>query len=411
MTAHQARENHTDAVPLVALDSPVSVTLEDVPLVALDTHDTLTLDAGARRVLEALATARRGGERDAWLQVVGACQSLMNAATAVQDDAITEVARREGAWCEDGTLGESVHARGRVTLDAADLVAPAIGASHDQAQRRVEQAVRLAADRVPVPADHRDLPEVSGLHDLHAAMADGTLDGYRAGVVAHELELAPADVAQAVLAALRGHLADDGPTLRRRCRRLLTRISPDLLRQRAERARAETGLRRWVSEPGVDTWVGTFPSEDAAVAWAAIDGRAHDLVASGACSSVEQARGKALTDLVTGSATVDIRVVLTVPADAMPAPLTPTADTMPAPATSTSEAAPTSVTPIAGSSAAPVHDVRWSPADTPDASHDMTQAGRVLPAVSADVAASDSPEDLVQVQGARPSEPLLVRRA
>ncbi len=95
---------------------------------------------------------------------------------------------------------------------------------------------------------------------------------------------------------------------------LLSRISPDLVRERAKKARASTGLRRWVAEPGVDEWHGTFPSEDAATAWAAIDRLAHDLVTAGTCTTIEQARGKALTDLVTGNATIDIQIVLTVPA-------------------------------------------------------------------------------------------------
>ena len=122
-------------------------------------------------------------------------------------------------------------------------------------------------------------------------------------------------MADAIVAALVDHLGDDAATLRRRTRVLLARISPDLVRERAKRARAATGLRRWVAEPGVDEWHGTFPSEDAAAAWAAIDRLAHDLVAAGTCSNIEQARGKALTDLVTGNATVDVQVVLTVPAD------------------------------------------------------------------------------------------------
>ncbi len=151
----------------------------------------------------------------------------------MQDTAIAEVARRESVWCEDGTLGEMVHVPGRVALDAADVVAPVIGATHPQAQRRVEQAVRLAAGRVPVPAEHRDLPEPSGLGGLHEAMASGQLDGYRAGVVAFELEVAPADVADAVVAALFGHLGEDSSSLRRRTRVLLSRISPDLVRERA----------------------------------------------------------------------------------------------------------------------------------------------------------------------------------
>ena len=91
------------------------------------------------------------------------------------------------------------------------------------------------------------------------------LDTYRAAVIAAELAEAPPQVAATVVAALEGHFgSEDAAHLRRRCRRVLTRISPDLLVQRARRAREECGLRRWADEPGVDKWVGTFPSEEAA---------------------------------------------------------------------------------------------------------------------------------------------------
>ena len=302
VTSHQRSERSSDTA--VTPSGPPPTRLDDAVL------------AGARKVATALAEPNGERSRDEWLEVVGDCQSLINTLTAVQDSAIAEAARRESTWCEDGTLGETVHAPGRVTLDAADVVAPVIGASHPQAQRRVEQAVRLASGRVPVEADDRDVPESSGLGGLHEAMAAGHLDAYRAGVIAFELEVAPADVADAVVTALSGHLGDEASRLRRRTRVLLSRISSDLVRERAKRARASTGLRRWVAEPGVDEWHGTFPSEDAAAAWAAIDRLAHDLVADGTCSNIEQARGKALTDLVTGNATIDVQVVLTVPADA-----------------------------------------------------------------------------------------------
>ena len=94
----------------------------------------------------------------------------------------------------------------------------------------------------------------------------------------------------------------------------MARISPDLLRQRALRARAACGLRRWVAEPGVDRWEGTFPSEDAATAWAAIDALAHQYVKDGVCTHIEAARGKALTDLVAGQASIDTVLTITVPA-------------------------------------------------------------------------------------------------
>ena len=126
---------------------------------------------------------------------------------------------------------------------------------------------------------------------------------------------APPEVAEAVVGALASHWArDTGPQLRGRCRTVLSRISPDLLRQRAAKAREQCSLRRYADEPGVDKWEGTFPSEDAARAWAAIDARAHELVADGSVGRIDRARAQALIDLVTGSATITTVVTLTVPA-------------------------------------------------------------------------------------------------
>ena len=186
----------------------------------------------------------------------------------------------------------------------------------------------------------------TGFGGLHAAMAAGRLDPYRADVVAAELEEAPAEVVATVVAALEPYLdTETGPQLRRRCRRLLARVSPDLLRQRARRARAGSRLERWASEPWVDTWHGTFPSEEAALAWAAVDALAQRYVADGTCATVDRARARALTDLVTGNADVSAEIVLTVP-------------------------------------------------------HPDAEPG-TLP---------EHPDDLVEVPGLRPSEPLLVRR-
>src|SRR5690348_293222 len=126
---------------------------------------------GARQVAAALTHGGRPVARDEWIALAGDCQSLVNTLTAVQHVALAEAARRESDWCEDGTLGETVHAPGRVVLDAADLAAPVLGASHAQAQRRVELAVRLAVAREPVPADSRAIPDPNGLSAVHTAMA------------------------------------------------------------------------------------------------------------------------------------------------------------------------------------------------------------------------------------------------
>ena len=201
-----------------------------------------------------------------------------------------------------------------MALDAPAILSGVLSVSALHAERRVEAAVLLAADG-PEGSDTD-----SGLGGLHAAMGQGRLDSYRAGVLAEELAAAPPQVRETVVTLLQGHFeVEDGAHLRRRCRRALARISPELLLERATRARAQCGLRRWVAEPGVDRWEGTFPSEDAATAWAAIDALAHRYVKDGVCTHIEAARGKALTDLVAGQATIEAALTLTVPADAVAA--------------------------------------------------------------------------------------------
>jgi hypothetical protein len=253
------------------------------------------------------------GSRAEWAEVVRSSQRIVDAATAVQHAAIAQLAAIEPEELEDGTEVESHRAPGHISLDAPAVLAGALNVSAVHAQRRVDLAVWLAADG-PVGTDTH-----TGLGGLHEAMRSGLLDGYRAMVVAEELDGAPAEVRATVVSAIAPHFAvEDAVRLRRRCRRTLARISPDLLRQRAQRARSASGLRRWAEEPGVDRWEGTFPSEEAATAWAAIDALAQDYVSRGECATIERARAKALTDLVTGHSTVRTVVTLTVPADAGP---------------------------------------------------------------------------------------------
>ena len=157
---------------------------------------------------------------------------------------------------------------------------------------------------------------------LHARDASGGLDAYRAGVVAEELEHAPAQVAAAVVAALVGHfVTEDGSAAAAAVPRPCCPGSARTWCASApQRARDACGLRRWADEPGVDQWEGTFPSEEAARAWAAIDARARQLVADGSCPRIERARAQALIDLVTGNATIDTIITLTVPAPARTRP-------------------------------------------------------------------------------------------
>ena len=319
--------------------------------------------------------------------VIEESQGLINMLTAVQDVAITHVAAIEEEWDEDGLVVESRRVPGHVALDAPDVVAGALRVSHLQAQRRVVLAARLAAagqSTVPHVAEGSDavdgddadgsemtdspdadtdgtdaggtdadaedtLAAPSGLAGVHSAMRDGRLDGYAAAVLADELAEAPSEVARAVVVGLEGWFGREcASVLRRRCRRALAKVSPDLLRQRAVRARSECGLRRWAEEPGVDRWSGSFPSERAALGWAAVDALARQYVADGSCGHLEQARGKALIDLVTGNANIDVTVVITTAEDSDPTnPASPTDPTNSAnsasPAIPTNPASPASL--------------------------------------------------------------------
>ncbi len=270
-------------------------------------------DAAVAALTAVVVPSGVAGSRSQWAGVVGSLQRVIDVASAVQDAAIVRLAAIEAEYLEDGTEVECHRGLGHVALDAPAILSGVLAVSAVHAERRVAGAVSLAADGPPGSAGE------SGLGGLHAAMGSGRLDAYRAGVIAQELEAAPPQVRASVVALLQRHFeVEDAAHLRRRCRRALARISPDLLRQRALRARAACGLRRWVDEPGVDRWEGTFPSEDAARAWAAIDALARRYVTDGACATIEGARGKALTDLVAGNATIDTMLTLTVPATAIP---------------------------------------------------------------------------------------------
>ncbi|MBM6401897.1 hypothetical protein [Phycicoccus sonneratiae] len=266
----------------------------------------------ARRAAELLTptldTPPTAGTRAEWATALTGLASLASRVEAARDVALVRLAAIEPEVLDDGEVVEGHREPGHVALDAPAIVSGALCVGAVHAERLVRDAVHRAAD------GPEGTPTCTGLGGLHEAMAAGRLDSYRASVVADELDEAPAEVAAAVVAALDPHLDhEDAGRLRRRTRRMLARVGPDLLRRRAVRARQESSLRRWVGEPGVDTWLGTFSSEEAASAWAAIDALAQRLVTDGTCTTVERARARALTDLVTGSATINVLVVLAAP--------------------------------------------------------------------------------------------------
>ena len=263
------------------------------------------------RPLSDLPPMASRGDRDGWAEVVRSCQAVVNAATALQDEAMVRLVAIEPFVLDDGTIAESHRAPGHVALDAPALVASALEVSQVHAERRVRAAVRLAADG---PAG---TTTCTGLGALHDAMRAGRLDGYRAGVVAHELEEAPPEVAETVVASLGDHLdRETAPQLRRRCRRLLARISPDLLRHRGDPGPRGVRTAPLGGRAGGRPVGGELPQRGRR---SRLGRHRHPRPSARRRRDVRTRRprpGQALIDLVMESATVTTIITLTVPAAA-----------------------------------------------------------------------------------------------
>ncbi|MFN8046645.1 MAG: hypothetical protein U0Q08_11460, partial [Dermatophilaceae bacterium] len=145
-------------------------------------------------------------------------------------------------------------------------------------------------------------------------MAAGRLDGFRARVVAEELDDAPAAVAATVVAELAaraeqvGGWRESAGPLRRRAASTLTRVDASLARVRAERERSRRGLTRRVESSSLDAWEGCYPVEDARRAWEAIDTLARRIHADGGTETLTQARADAHLQLLLGQVTTVIHL-------------------------------------------------------------------------------------------------------
>lgn len=264
-----------------------------------DTYGILDRVRGAVDVCTTPAGQRGVGE---WMDLIGECSRALTVLAAARDAAIVRLAAIDETVDEDGVIRDEVNGLGTAGIDAGAMVSTATGTSTRFGEEMVQQAITRV---VRVPA-------------LHEAMLDGVLDDYKARCVASELTDVPPDLGRTVLEALSGDLSTrSGPALRKKTRDILFTLSPDLLRKRLKESRKGVGLRRWVGEPGTDRWGGSFPSEHAARAWAAIDTLARQYRLDGTYPTLELARAHALLDLVNGNATVEAVLHLTVPASVL----------------------------------------------------------------------------------------------
>lgn len=255
----------------------------------------LSAAVGAHPTTQAVLTADRAwlsrlGSSD-WVALVAECQRLVNAVSAVQAQAMARAAAYRSRWSEGGALTEEQGAIGTLPMDSGALVSDELATSDRHASRRVGESVEQVA-RLPL---------------VTAAMADGRLDVFRAGVVTEELAEVPDEVADAVCRVLDEYFeTETAGQLRRRVRSVLRRIDPSLVTERARRARRDRGARRGIASDGMDAWRVTFRTEESARAWAVVDARARELRAEGRPETLEELRADAILDLIEGRATIDV---------------------------------------------------------------------------------------------------------
>jgi hypothetical protein len=259
---------------------------------------------GVRESVAGLAAsasaAPQGVSSSEWVGVVADCQRLVNALSAVQTVALARLSALEEEQAEDGTTLERDLGVGHQRLDAPALVSDVLGLTDAGAAARVGHAVRVAS-KIP---------------ELVTAMAAGDLDCYRAAVVSEELTDADAEVCAEVMGLVKPHLgAEPAGALRRRVRRALGQVAPDLVQVKAARARADRALRRWTYRAGTDEWSGTFPVEQARPAWAVIDKLAKSFVREGRSANLDQARADALMALIHRQASGTFLVQVAISAD------------------------------------------------------------------------------------------------
>lgn len=234
-----------------------------------------------------------------WVELLTQVQEAVNVLQAVHMVAMAHVSAIEDVALEDGTIVEEHRGLGHQRLDAPGLVAGRLGLSDQAAAQRMDCAISLVT-RTPA---------------LVAAMASGALDAFRASVVCDELDDAPPAVAAEVVERMAEHLAYEtaGP-LRRRARRILGGVAPEVLARRAATVRERRGLHRSIEALGLDQWRGWYPVEQSRSAWAAVDAVAQEYLREGRAETIDQARADAHMDLLLAQVTATVHLHATVPA-------------------------------------------------------------------------------------------------
>jgi hypothetical protein len=230
---------------------------------------------------------------------VDGAQQVINAASAVQAVRVAQYAARVTEQDGSGQWVEVDHGLGHVSEFASDCFGPMLAMGPVAAGRKVDTAAALAS-RLPVTL---------------AAMSAGSLDLWRATIIATELSEASRESCAAVEALIYPAVLSEAPgQVTKRVRRVLARIDADAVRLKAAKERLDRFVKAYPSRvPGLTTWVASLPSADSAACWAAIDELAHQMRGDDPTRTLEQCRADALVDLMLHNVSVTTTVSLTIP--------------------------------------------------------------------------------------------------
>lgn len=275
-----------------------------------------------RDVREALATVLRlvgstredaldstPGYEDAELEgALRATEAVRRSVDALELTLVAEVDRRGEERGPDGLFHDIRLAEGQVAEMAPDAVALAIGVGPTEAGRRCDLAARAATD----------------LADLASLLARGRVSRRSLEQVHRHTRDTDEETTRAIVDHLLGARRGRPDSIRitemephevsQTCRRLITRLDPDLMRRRAEDNRAHRlGVRTEPGPVGTSCLTATLPAEMGAAVQSAVDEAGRLRLEDDPSIPVGTARALGLADLVLRGVSVSAEVRLGIP--------------------------------------------------------------------------------------------------
>ncbi|WP_169796880.1 HNH endonuclease signature motif containing protein [Janibacter corallicola] len=241
-------------------------------------------------------------------EMLVATEAARRSADALELALVAEVGRRGEERGPDGFYRDVRLEAGRVAEMAPDTVALAIGVRPNEATRRCELAARAATDLADVATLMAEGQVCRrALEQVHRHTRD-TDPGTTAAIVAHLLAERRGRPGSTRIAEMEPH------EVAKTCRRLVTRLEPELIRQRAEANRRERlDVRTEPGAIGTSELSATLPTEIGAALKSAVDEAARLRRETDPDLPVGTARALGLADLALRGVEVRAEVRLGIP--------------------------------------------------------------------------------------------------